>query len=187
MVAGEVDLLRSLVPPDFESSAMKIRSELPSDIAAIDAVTIAAFKHAAHTDHTEPFIVRELRKAGSLSVSLVAVDGDAVVGHVAVSAVIVSNGATGWYGLGPISVEPKRQGGGIGSQLMWAALDALRAIGASGCVVLGEPGYYSRFGFAAHSGLVLPGVPSEYFQAMAFNGSMPTGMVSYHDAFAAKV
>jgi putative acetyltransferase len=166
---------------------MRIRRELPSDTAAIEAVTVAAFKNAAYTDHTEQFIVRELRNAGMLSVSLVAEDGNTVIGHVAVSPVTISSGAAGWYGLGPISVEPERQGSSIGTQLMRAALRELRSIGATGCVVLGEPSYYSRFGFVADPGLVLPDVPPEYFQAIAFNGSLPAGTVSYHDAFAVKV
>lgn len=166
---------------------MKIRNELPTDAAAIEAVIVAAFKNAAHTDHTEQFIVRELRNAGALSVSLVAEGGDSVVGHVAVSPVTITNGAVGWYGLGPISVEPERQGTGIGTQLMRAALNELRSSDASGCVVLGEPCYYSRFGFVADPRLALPGVPPEYFQAISFNGSLPTGTVSYHDSFAAKV
>lgn len=166
---------------------MRIRSELPSDAAAIEAVTVAAFKNAAHTDHTEQFIVRELRNAGALSVSLVAEDGGAVIGHVAVSPVTISSGAAGWYGLGPISVEPQRQDSGVGTQLMQAALSELRSSGASGCVVLGEPGYYSRFGFVACPELILPDVPPEYFQAMSFNGALPAGTVSYHAAFAAKV
>lgn len=166
---------------------MRIRSELPSDAAAIEAVTVAAFKKAAHTDHTEQFIVRELRNSDALSVSLVAEDGGAVIGHVAVSPVTISSDAAGWYGLGPISVAPERQGSGIGTQLMRAVLNELRSSGASGCVVLGEPSYYSRFGFVADPELVLPGVPPEYFQSMSFNGSLPAGTVSYHDAFAAKV
>ena len=165
---------------------MRIRSELPSDTAAIEAVTVAAFKNMAHTEHTEQFIVRALRNAGALTMSLVAEDGDSVIGHVAVSPVTISNGAVGWYGIGPVSVAPERQGAGIGTQLMRAALNALRSSGASGCVVLGEPGYYSRFGFLADPGLVLPGVPPEYFQAISFSGSLPAGSVSYHDAFAAK-
>lgn len=163
---------------------MKIRHELPSDAEAIDAITVAAFKNAAHTDYTEQFIVRELRNSGALSVSFVAEEDGAVIGHVAVSPVTISSGAARWYGIGPISVDPERQGGGIGTRLMRAALDELRASGASGCVVLGEPGYYSRFGFVAVPGLVLPGVPAEYFQAISFKGSLPVGAVSYHDAFA---
>lgn len=165
---------------------MRIRSELPSDSAAIESVTVSAFRNAAHADHTEQFIVRELRNADALFVSLVAEDGGSVVGHVAVSPVTISDGAVGWYGLGPISVEPEQQGAGIGTQLMQAALNALRSSGASGCVVLGAPGYYSRFGFVADPRLVLPGVPPEFFQVLSFNGSLPTGNVSYHAAFAAK-
>lgn len=165
---------------------MRIRKEIPSDAAAIEAVTVAAFKGNAHSAQTEQFIIRELRQSGVLSVSLVAEDNGAVIGHVAVSPVTISDGATQWYGLGPISVAPEHQGRGVGAQLMEHALSELRALGATGCVVLGEPRYYSRFGFIAEPLLVLPGVPAEYFQSLAFNGSLPSGEVSYHAAFAAK-
>ena len=165
---------------------MRIRKEEPSDRAAVEAATIAAFQNAAHTSHTEQFIVRALRDSGQLAVSLVAEDDDSIIGHVAVSPVAISSGAEGWYGLGPISVTPEHQGRRVGSQLMEHALAELRTLGAAGCVVLGEPGYYSRFGFNAEPSLVLPGVPAEYFQAISFNGSLPLGTVSYHDSFAAK-
>lgn len=165
---------------------MKIRNELPSDVDAIEAVTVAAFGDAAHTDHTEQFIVRELRRSGQLSVSLVAEDDGVILGHVAVSPVTVSTGAEHWYGLGPISVMPACQGRGIGTLLMRQALADLRRMGAAGCVVLGDPRYYSRFGFVSTPSLELPDVPPEYFQAISFVGPMPCGRVSYHDAFAAK-
>ncbi|HTU68375.1 MAG TPA: hypothetical protein VMF52_20700 [Steroidobacteraceae bacterium] len=66
---------------------------------------------------------------------------------------------------------------------MRAALGRLRDIGAAGCVVLGNPAYYGRFGFARHDSLVLPDVPPEYFQAVAFGVSLPSGSVAYHAAF----
>ncbi|MDK3025389.1 N-acetyltransferase [Cupriavidus taiwanensis] len=162
---------------------LQIRPEVPTDADAIARLTTAAFLAAPHASQTEAFIVNALRRAGQLTVSLVAQDGEALVGHVAVSPVTVSSGAAGWYGLGPVSVVPPRQGQGIGAQLVRAALDALRRQGAAGCVVLGEPAYYGRFGFAAQPGLVLPGVPPQYFQALAFGGACPAGTVSYHDAF----
>ena len=162
---------------------MMIRPEKPADCAAIARLTAAAFRHAPHSSHTEHFIVAALRRAGQLSVSLVAQDGDGLVGHVAVSPVSISSGATGWYGLGPISVLPARQGRGIGSRLMESALAALRRLGAAGCVVLGDPAYYRRFGFSARPGLVLAGVPPEYFQAILFRGSWPVGQVRYDEAF----
>lgn len=165
---------------------MKIREEYSADIAAIEAVTVAAFKQAPHSAQTEHFIVRELRNNGALVVSLVAEEQGTVIGHVAISPVTVAKENVGWYGLGPVSVEPSRQGCGIGSQLIQAALQQLRNLNANGCVVLGEPDYYARFGFSAMANLLLPGVPAEYFQAIVFNGPPPVGEVAYHPAFEAR-
>lgn len=140
----------------------------------------------ARSRKTEQFIVSELRDSGELAISLVAERDGRVVGHVAVSPVTVSDGARGWYGLGPVSVAPDHQGQGIGTRLIECALRDLRALGAAGCVVLGNPRYYARFGFQAESSLVLPGVAPENFQAIAFAGSPPTGVVAYHDSFSAR-
>jgi putative acetyltransferase len=165
---------------------IKIRDETAADAPAIKAVTISAFMNAPHTSHTEQFIVTALRKAGLLSISLVADAEGTVIGHVAVSPVSISNGASGWFGLGPISVLPEHQRRGVGSLLMHEALRILREHGAGGCVVLGEPEYYSRFGFQADPNLVLPDVPPEYFQAISLDSSRPHGTVSYHQAFNAR-
>jgi putative acetyltransferase len=162
-----------------------IRAEQPTDCEAIDAVTAAAFLNAPYSDHTEQFIVKGLRKAGELSISLVAELDGVVIGHVAVSPVTIADGSTGWFGLGPISVLPEYQGRGIGSQLMKTALDALRHMGAAGCVVLGEPAYYGRFGFRVEPRLVFPAAPAEYFQAISFGPPVPRGIVAYHRAFGA--
>ncbi|SEN11190.1 putative acetyltransferase [Pseudomonas sp. ok272] len=162
---------------------ISIHNETAADIDTITQLTEAAFQHEQHSSHTEQFIVTALRRADQLTVSLVAVAGEEVVGHVAVSPVSISSGAPGWYGLGPISVWPDRQGQGIGSALMSAALERLRQLGAAGCVVLGDPGYYDRFGFEVYPGLELPGIPAQYFQAISFGGAVPTGEVKYHAAF----
>lgn len=165
---------------------IQIRPETTADIAAIEAVTVAAFLDAPHTDHTEQFIVAALRRSGQLTVSLVAEQSGAIVGHIAVSPVTIAGEDVGWYGLGPVSVVPDLQGKGIGSQLIEAALDQLRALAAGGCVVLGDPGYYARFGFKATDALTLPGVPAEYFQALSFDTRMPQGTVAYHASFSAQ-
>lgn len=165
---------------------MNIRAETAADRQAIEAVTISAFLNAAHTSHSEQHIVSALRRAGKLSVSLVAESDGALIGHVAASPVTISDGTPGWFGLGPISVVPQHQGHGIGSQLVRETLRLLRERGASGCVVLGEPQYYGRFGFRINPDLGLPGVPPEYFQALSFDSSEPRGIVSYDDAFQAE-
>jgi putative acetyltransferase len=160
-----------------------LRTETPADVRAIEAVTTAAFLNAPHTSHTEQHIVNALRRAGQLAISLVAETDGIVIGHVAISPISISDGASGWFGLGPISVLPQHQRCGIGSQLMREALRILRQRGARGCVVLGEPSYYGRFGFEANASLVLPGVPPEYFQAISFDASSAEGVVTYHQAF----
>lgn len=162
---------------------IKIRPEAQTDRAAIEVVTITAFLNAEHTSHTEQHIVDGLRKAGRLALSLVAEKDGEIVGHVAVSPVVLSDGAPGWFGLGPISVIPQYQRQGVGSKLMREALRQLRELGAGGCVVLGDPRYYERFGFKAEAGIVFPGVPPEYFMATVFGSVLPSGNVAYHEAF----
>lgn len=168
---------------------LQIRNETTRDIAAIEALIIVAFDGAPHADGDEHRIVNALRISGQLAVSLVADDDGRIIGHAAVSLVRISGGdrgeIPGWYGLGPVSVAPERQRRGIGSRLVEEALDWLRKRGAAGCVVLGDPDYYGRFGFKAVAGLMLPGFPPEYFQALPFGGDPPAGMVSFHESFGA--
>jgi putative acetyltransferase len=163
--------------------SVTIRNETRADVAAIERVIVDAFGDAPHTSHTEQFIVNELRRMSELFISLVADDDGTLIGHVAVSPVSISDGTAGWYGLGPVSVIPARQGQGVGSRLIEKAMSDLAAAGAVGCVVVGEPAYYGRFGFAAEPSLVFPDVPPQYFRAMAFRGPMPSGTVSYSQAF----
>lgn len=165
-----------------------LRHETPQDIATIESVTASAFLNAEHTDHNEHLIVNALRDAGALTLSLVALDDQHlgeqhIVGHASISPVTISGGESGWYGLAPVSVLPDFQGKGIGSALVKQILVELKSIGAAGCVVLGDPAFYSRFGFVADDSLVLPGVPAEYFQTLAFNGQIPVGTVEFHAAF----
>lgn len=163
--------------------AINIRNEQPDDICKIEILTEAAFKEAPQTSHTEQFIVNALRNAGALTLSLVAENEGELIGHVAVSPVTISDGSENWYGLGPISVLPDQQAQGIGAMLMNRALKRLRALKANGCVLLGDPNYYKRFGFSPDDRLVLPDVPPEYFQVIAFNDTIPCGNVTYHYAF----
>ncbi|WP_313531337.1 N-acetyltransferase [Shinella sp.] len=162
---------------------MILRPEREGDIDAIRTLTETAFKTAPHADGTEHLIIDRLRAAGALTLSLVAEADGQIVGHVAFSPVTLSDGSAGWYGLGPISVDPARQGAGIGSKLIHDGLERLKALGAVGCVLLGDPAYYSRFGFASDSRLALDGVPPEYFMHVPFSPVYDGGTVSYHPGF----
>ena len=166
---------------------MIIRAETAADIAAITDVTVAAFRNQPFSHQTEHFIVNALRAGRALTISLVAeVDGH-VVGHIAFSPVTVSDGSRDWFGLGPVSVLPERQRQGIGSALINEGLSSLRALGARGCALVGDPHYYVRFGFRNSPRLVYEGIPQEYFQVLPFAGEVPEGVVVFHEGFQATV
>ena len=162
-----------------------VRSETGADAGAIAEVTAAAFRTLEISNHTEQFIISALRAAKALTVSLVAdVDGR-VVGHIALSPVAISDGTRNWYGLGPVSVLPEYQRQGIGKALMQEGLSRLKNMNAQGCCLVGHPDYYGKFGFKNMPGLVLEGVPQEFFLALSFDGHTPQGAVIFHDAFKA--
>jgi putative acetyltransferase len=164
---------------------MLIRNETKADIEAISTVTISAFRTLAISGHTEQFIINALRDADALTISLVAeVDGQ-VVGHVAFSPVTISDGSPDWYGLGPVSVLPEYQKQGIGKSLINEGLAMLKARGGKGCVLVGDPGYYKRFGFRNIPALIYEGIPQEVFLALPFDNETPHGTVQFHQGFSA--
>jgi putative acetyltransferase len=162
---------------------LTIRNETSADIPAIFDLTARAFETLEISSHTEQYIVDALRDAGVLSVSLVAVLENRLVGHIAFSPITLSDGTTGWYGLGPVSVLPEFQRAGIGGALIRAGLDRLKALGAAGCCLVGHPDYYPRFGFIHPPALSHEGVPPEAFFALSFVGRYPTGQATFHKAF----
>jgi len=163
---------------------MKIRRENLEDRPHIGRLIDAAFAGIEHASGQEATIVDKLRSDGQLTISLVAEDDENIVGHVAFSPVVVGDGSKNWYGLGPVAVLPAYQGRGVGRMLVERGLEDLRILGGMGCVVLGDPAYYRRFGFECEPRLVLPGVPQEYFQALAFAGQpCAHGVVTYAEAF----
>lgn len=164
---------------------MIIRNEIESDVEVISDVTKAAFENHLHSKHTEQFIIHALRAANALTISLVAEVGGKVVGHIAFSPVTISDGSHNWYGLGPVSVLPECQKQGIGKSLIYEGLSLLKASGAKGCVLVGDPKYYKRFGFRNFPDLILDGVPQEYFLALPFNKNKTQGVVEFHPGFSA--
>jgi putative acetyltransferase len=163
-----------------------IRPETPEDFDSIRQINIAAFANHAYSQQTEHLIVEALRADGALTLSLVAEVEGLVVGHVAFSEAGIGELATGWFLLGPVAVLPSRQRQGIGSALIRAGLQELQDQGASGCVLVGDPAFYQRFGFRPVPGVTWPGVPGEYVQCLAWTDATPTGEVTCHPAFHVK-
>jgi len=164
---------------------MIIRKEMKHDVEVISEVTKAAFQNHPHSNNTEQFIVNALRAAAALTISLVAEVGGNVVGHMAFSPVSISDGSRGWYGIGPVSVLPEFQRRGIGKSLIREGLSVLKASGAKGCVLVGDPQYYERFGFGNLPDFILDDVPQEYFLALAFDENRAHDRVVFHEGFSA--
>jgi putative acetyltransferase len=165
---------------------MIIRNETNLDREAISEITIAAFRNLAISNHTEQFIINALCDANALTISLVAEVNGQVVGHIAFSPITISDGSLNWYGLGPISVLPRYQKQGIGRSLILKGLSLLKDLGGRGCALVGDPGYYERFGFRSLPDLILEGVPQEYFLALPFDNSKARGVVVFHQGFSAR-
>lgn len=167
------------------SQNIKLRNETDADASAITVVTAAAFQALEISNHTEQFIITALRTAKALSISLVAEVNADVIGHIAFSPVIISDDTRNWYGLGPVSVLPEYQRQGIGKALVLEGLSRLKEMNARGCCLVGHPEYYRKFGFKNMPGLVVEGVPRQFFFALSFDGHFPQGTVTFHDAFKA--
>ena len=160
---------------------MLIRREGPEDVAAVDTVTRAAFER-----DLEATLLTALRADDGWlpALSLVAVDAGEVVGHVVCTRGFVGDAPA--VGLGPISVRPDRQRGGVGHALMHAVLAAAEATGERLVALVGDPAFYRRFGFVAASEAGI-GAPDpawgEHFQVRTL-GAPLTGTFRYAAPFA---
>ena len=164
---------------------MIFRPENSTDIPAIRSLVTAAFRDTPRSQGNEAEIVDALRIDGVLTLSLVAEDEGKIVGHAAFSPVTVNAQEVCWFGLGPVAVLTAERRCGVGAALIETGLKHLEKLGARGCVVLGDPAYYRRFGFQSDPGLRFGTVSSQHFQRLIIRGDPPQGEVDYHPAFSA--
>ncbi|MFJ9772202.1 GNAT family N-acetyltransferase [Kitasatospora sp. NPDC101157] len=166
------------------------RVECPEDAPATRRVHMAAFPGPDEAD-----LVDALRRdpAWLPGLSLVAVDDvGLVVGHALLTRLRVGDGGgTGdALALAPVAVAPEWQRRGVGELVVRAALSAAEEAGEKLVVVLGDPGYYGRFGFIPAGRHEVTGpfeVPDAYFQVLplaAYDGG-PRGLCRYPEPFVA--
>jgi putative acetyltransferase len=158
---------------------MIVRHEKASDRAVVHALVQAAFGRSDEAD-----LVDRLREAGSVVLSLVALDDNVIVGHILLTRMDAPFTA---LALAPLAVRPDHQRTGIGSRLVHAALDRVRAAGWQAVFVLGDPKYYGRFGFdpALARGFSSP-YAGPYLMVLALTGKLPVsaGAIAYARPFA---
>ena len=123
---------------------IRIRSELPEDVEAIYSLNQEAFEGTAEAN-----LVNSLRTSNAMTLSLVAIKNNEIVGHIAFSPVTIESDQTtvNAVGLAPLAVSPELQRSGIGSQLVEEGLNRIRTAGHDLVIVIGHPEYYPRFGF----------------------------------------
>ncbi|MEQ9864528.1 GNAT family N-acetyltransferase [Pectobacterium aroidearum] len=122
---------------------MLVRVEIPVDAAGIDSLLRRAFPTGAEAD-----LVHQLREDGLLTLGVVATDDEGgVVGYAAFSPVLIEGEDRLWVALAPLAVDESLRRQGVGEKLVYEGLDALNEFSYTAVVVLGEPAYYSRFGF----------------------------------------
>jgi putative acetyltransferase len=118
---------------------MVIREAAREDAAAVGRVVEAAFGRPAEAE-----LVARLGESGAAVLSLLAEDRGEAVGHILFSRLL---SPARCLALAPLSVVPGRQNQGIGSRLVRDGLARAGRDGWPAVFVLGEPGYYRRFGF----------------------------------------
>ena len=118
---------------------------------------IADVNSAAFGQDDETRLVDKLRELADPSISLVALVNDRIVGHILSSPVSIGDEVLGsrTLALGPMAVTPEHQRCGVGSALVRAGLEACARGSHDVVFVLGDPAFYSRFGFRAAAPLGL--------------------------------
>jgi putative acetyltransferase len=173
---------------------MYIRRYVRDDAAAVRRVHEAAFRSPGGAGPpVEARLAEELDSAGVAppQLSLVAVIGDEIVGHVVCSrGRIVGDGSPDRpaLGLGPIGVLPDHQRRGIGFALMHAVVGAADALDEPLVALVGEPSFYRHFGFEpSHRYGISPPDPAwgDYFQVRPLSAYEPElrGTFRYAEPF----
>jgi len=157
--------------------------ESEADLDAIWLLTKAAFDGRPYAGGDEQDLVNSLRACGGLCVSLVATDGDEIVGQITFSPATISSNVGNWFALGPVSVIPARQWEGIGAMLIEAGMKVITEQGAWGCILTGNPLYYSRHGFEPAAEHCPDNEPKEYFMLRRVGETKPVGQFAFHEAF----
>ncbi|MGN7158427.1 GNAT family N-acetyltransferase [Sphingomonas sp. SAFR-052] len=123
-----------------------IRAATGADAPAVDALLRSCFLRDA-----EVRLVQQLAIDGDLVLVLIAEEDGAIAGMIAASRMQVTADTreVAAVALAPLAVARAARGQGVGEALVAAAIAHLRSAGVELAFVLGDPGYYGRFGFEA--------------------------------------
>jgi putative acetyltransferase len=154
--------------------------------SAADAPQIRKLLEASFPGHDEAGLVDNLRRQGDMVLSLVAEADALVIGHVLFSRVTVEGepGSSPALALAPLAVHPDYQHQGIGTRLVREGHACLAEMGETLSIVVGEPAYYSRFGYNHRRAARFESkYQSPYLMALSFGPAPWEGRLVYPRAF----
>lgn len=161
--------------------------------AAIRELTVAAFANSELGHDGEADLIELIREQSEDCLSLIAVDGFRVVGHILFSPATIRTPKDTFHGMGlaPISVLPSEQHKGIGSRLISEGLNRLKTLECNFVIVAGHPDFYPRFGFRSAAEQRIrhgfEGMPQEIFFLLRTQDGIADrvrgGKAFYHKAF----
>ncbi|MBL0968250.1 MAG: N-acetyltransferase [Brevundimonas sp.] len=155
---------------DVAVQTLPVRPEALADIPAIEALILRAFGPGRFAKTAE-----RLREGGTIAAGFVVRDEDGrLIGSVRLWSITV--GGKPALFLGPIAVDADNRRGGLGADLVQACIDYAAQTGV-GVLLVGDPPYFSRFGFVAAPDAVLPG-PVDRRRVMWRGAGAPFGVVA---------
>jgi len=159
-----------------------LRQEDPADAGQVRDLLEASFP-----GYGEAVLVDRLRSDGDIDLSLVAEDEGVVIGYIAFSRLMVETGDRPPFhavSLAPLAVYPEYQQQGVATRLIREGHACLAAMGATLSVVLGEPGYYARFGYSHKRAADFDSdYQSPFLMALSFGAAPFQGRLVYPAAF----
>jgi predicted N-acetyltransferase YhbS len=152
-----------------------IEPETDADAAAVEGLVLAAFGPGRFAKTAE-----RLRESAALTAGFVARLDGRLIGSVRLWAITVGEARSAF--LGPIAVEASSRSGGLGADLVRACIDHASAGDLDGLLLVGDPPYFSRFGFVPAPHAVLPGpVDQRRVMWLALTDAAPVGAVQPSD------
>src|SRR5690606_8440939 len=159
------------VPPDDPQPAGAITRETPQDAAAVDALVIAAFGPGRFAKTAE-----RLRERAAVAAGFCLHEDGRLIGSVRLWSILTGEARSVF--LGPIAVDKASRSTGLGGDLVRACIEEARAQGVDGILLVGDPPYFSRFGFEPAPDAVLPGpVDQRRVMWLPFTDAAPVGAV----------
>lgn len=146
---------------EMMSKLISIRKSSEANFESLQRLYSRAFPE----EDLIPLVKRLLNEPSSVISQSAFIDSD-LVGHIAFTRCGVYQKEEHLALLGPIAIDPDCQHQGIGTSLVERGMEEMKELDVCQILVLGDPNYYGRFGFAPEQNIIPPyALPPEWADA----------------------